>query len=423
MIKIARLPNPTLAVADLDLPAPLASRLSRIPARRRASARSTGVEAMKMRAKYLVLAMALLCLLAVPSPARAASDEAGKIDDSVTTVLAGHRRERRRSRHRVHGPRRPGRGRTDRAQRRRDDDPGRLRRRRRVPDRRGDRRARRERRRRSHRGRQPGVRVRLRELDGHHQPGDRPGRGRGARGRRPVGRRRRRGDPRQRHRHHLRPRQQPHRRLEGLRQQRRRRRTTTPATAPSSPASSPATARRPCRSTRAATRRCSSAASRPAADIVGVKVLDETGQGRASSVIAGIALGHRPQGRVQHPRAQPLASASNPVAPADYDPIARAVEARLEERHHRRVRGRQRGRVRPRRHPLPRQQPLRHHRGRHRHAADRVDLDDDAVTFYSSVGPTLFDEIRQARPGGARQPARSRCACRAPTSTSTSRRT
>ena len=80
MIKIARLPNPTLAVADL---ASSDQRLSRIP-----GTRSTGVEAMKMRAKYLVLAMALLCLLAVPSPARAASDEAGKIDDSVTTVLA-----------------------------------------------------------------------------------------------------------------------------------------------------------------------------------------------------------------------------------------------------------------------------------------------------------------------------------------------
>ena len=98
MIKIARLPNPTLAVADL---ASSHQRLSQVP-----GTRSTGVEAMKMRAKYLVLAMALLCLLAVPPAAQAADDEAGKIDDSVATVLAATGGERRRSRHRVHGPRR-----------------------------------------------------------------------------------------------------------------------------------------------------------------------------------------------------------------------------------------------------------------------------------------------------------------------------
>ena len=80
MIKIARLPNPTLTVADLDSSH---QRLSPAPGRR-----SIGVEAMKMRAKYLVLATALLCLLAVPSTALAADDQAGKIDDSVTTVLA-----------------------------------------------------------------------------------------------------------------------------------------------------------------------------------------------------------------------------------------------------------------------------------------------------------------------------------------------
>jgi serine protease AprX len=97
MVKIARLPN-GIAVADLDLSD---ERLSLVPPRdtdkgkrppalsKSAGPRSTGVEAMKMRAKYLILAVALLCLLALPTTALAAKDksDAGKIDDSVTTVL------------------------------------------------------------------------------------------------------------------------------------------------------------------------------------------------------------------------------------------------------------------------------------------------------------------------------------------------
>ncbi len=99
MIKIARLPNPTFAVADL---APSAERLSRVPPRdtdagnrppalsKPAGRRSTGVEAMKMRAKYLILAIALLCLLALPATALAADEQhGGKIDPSVTTVARG----------------------------------------------------------------------------------------------------------------------------------------------------------------------------------------------------------------------------------------------------------------------------------------------------------------------------------------------
>ena len=97
MIKIARLPNPTFGVADLD---PSDERLSRVPPRdtdlrnrppalsKSAGPRSTGVEAMKMRAKYLILAIALLCLLALPSTALAADDnDSSKVDSSVTTVL------------------------------------------------------------------------------------------------------------------------------------------------------------------------------------------------------------------------------------------------------------------------------------------------------------------------------------------------
>ena len=97
MVKIARLPDQT-AVADLDLSD---ERLSRVPPRdtdagnrppalsKSAGPRSTGVEAMKMRAKFLILAVALLCLLALPATALAADDnsDVGKIDDSVATVL------------------------------------------------------------------------------------------------------------------------------------------------------------------------------------------------------------------------------------------------------------------------------------------------------------------------------------------------
>ena len=97
MVKIARLPNPTFGVADLD---PRDERLSRVPPRdtdlrnrppalsKSAGPRSAGVEAMKMRAKYLILAIALLCLLALPSTALAADDnDSSKVDSSVTTVL------------------------------------------------------------------------------------------------------------------------------------------------------------------------------------------------------------------------------------------------------------------------------------------------------------------------------------------------
>jgi serine protease AprX len=98
MVKMARLPYTTFAVADLD---PSGERLSRVPPRdtdaeqcpptlsKSAGPRSTGVEAMKMRAKFLFLAIALLCLLALPATALAADDnnDNSKVDASVTTVL------------------------------------------------------------------------------------------------------------------------------------------------------------------------------------------------------------------------------------------------------------------------------------------------------------------------------------------------
>jgi serine protease AprX len=98
MVKIARLPKRTKMVADLvtrderllnvlprDTDAGIRPRP--FPQTREAQG-GTGVEAMKMRATYLILAVALLCLLALPATAAAAGQsDAGKIDDSVTTVL------------------------------------------------------------------------------------------------------------------------------------------------------------------------------------------------------------------------------------------------------------------------------------------------------------------------------------------------
>ena len=260
-----------------------------------------------MRAKYLILAIALLCLLALPATALAADDSDGaKVDSSVTTVLDATGGDEAVP---VIVYTQPGAGGVVdrcRAQRRRDDGPCRLRRRRRVSDAGRDRRARRERLRRSHRRGQPGLRVRLRELARHHQPGDRPRQGR----RRP-------------------PPEAPR----------------APASAwPSSTAASPP----PPTSAAAASSagRTSSTSKKtpyddaghgtfvagliagdgtaslpldqggvatvqfrgvaPQADIIGIKVLDCTGQGRASIGDGRRALGDRPQGPVQHPRAQPL---------------------------------------------------------------------------------------------------------------------
>ena len=63
----------------------------------------------------------------------------------------------------------------------------------------------------------------------------------------------------------------------------------------------------------------------PAADIVGIKVLDEVGQGRASSLIAGIAwaIEHKDDYNI---RVLNISIGGNPVGPIKHDPIAMAVE-------------------------------------------------------------------------------------------------
>ena len=140
----------------------------------------------------------------------------------------------------------------------------------------------------------------------------------------------------------------------------------------------------------------------PAADIVGIKVLDEVGQGRASAMIAGIAwaIAHKDDYNI---RVLNISIGGNPVGPIKHDPIAMAVEAAWQQRHHRRVRGRQRGRLRRRRRPLPRQRSLRHHRGRHRHAADRRRRRRRRGRLQLG-GPDPLRRGRQAGPRGARQP-------------------
>ena len=150
MIKIARLPKQTTAVADLDSSD---ERLSRVPPR------DTGTRDRRQQAGR-------------PWEHRRGGDEdASQVPDprdgaALSPGLAldgtgrgrqrqqqgglerhdgarGHRRERRRSRHRLHRPGSRRRGRRGRAQRRRDDHPRRLRRRGRVSDGGRDRRARR----------------------------------------------------------------------------------------------------------------------------------------------------------------------------------------------------------------------------------------------------------------------------------------
>ncbi len=67
----------------------------------------------------------------------------------------------------------------------------------------------------------------------------------------------------------------------------------------------------------------------PAADVVAVKVLDRFGQGRASTVIAGIAwaIAHKDELGI---RVLNISIGGNPSGPAAEDPLAQAVEAAWE---------------------------------------------------------------------------------------------
>ena len=129
----------------------------------------------------------------------------------------------------------------------------------------------------------------------------------------------------------------------------------------------------------------------PAADIVGIKVLDEVGQGRASAVIAGIAwaIAHKDDYNI---RVLNISIGGNPVGPIRHDPIAMAVEAAWQ-------RGitvvcaagnegdfGSGGILSP--------ATIRSSSPSARRTRSRPPTStDDTVADYSSVGPTLFDEI------------------------------
>ena len=128
----------------------------------------------------------------------------------------------------------------------------------------------------------------------------------------------------------------------------------------------------------------------PQANIIAIKVLDNTGQGRASSVMAGIvwAMAHRNQYNI---RVLNLSIGSNPVAPTDYDPIARAVE--LAWKHGITVvcAAGNEGEFGPGGILSPGDSPYVITVG----ASDTrqsASTSDDVITYYSSVGPTLWDE-------------------------------
>ncbi|MFA4965770.1 MAG: S8 family peptidase [Thermoleophilia bacterium] len=128
----------------------------------------------------------------------------------------------------------------------------------------------------------------------------------------------------------------------------------------------------------------------PAADIVGIKVLDASGQGRASAVIAGIvwAIVHKDEYGI---RVLNLSIGSNPVGPVEMDPVARAVEAAWKHGIAVVCAAGNEGDFGPGGILSPGNSPYVITVG----ASDTrqtASLGDDAVAAYSSVGPSLYDE-------------------------------
>ncbi len=107
----------------------------------------------------------------------------------------------------------------------------------------------------------------------------------------------------------------------------------------------------------------------PAANIIGVKVLDSNGSGSRIRGHVGHRLDGRPQERLQHPRDEPVAR-GQPGRPRGVRPHRAGRGVRLEARRDGRLRRRQRGRVRPRRDPVSGQQPLRPDGRRQRYPPD-----------------------------------------------------
>ncbi len=129
----------------------------------------------------------------------------------------------------------------------------------------------------------------------------------------------------------------------------------------------------------------------PAANVVGIKVLDNTGQGRASDLIAGIAWA------VENRRdlgidVLNISIGGNPVASVKHDPVAMAVEYAWQNDIVVVCAAGNEGDFGAGGILSPGNDPLVITVG----ATDTrqtADPADDAVADYSSVGPTLFDEI------------------------------
>jgi serine protease AprX len=129
----------------------------------------------------------------------------------------------------------------------------------------------------------------------------------------------------------------------------------------------------------------------PAADIVGIKVLDETGGGRSSALIAGIAwaIAHKNDYNI---RVLNISIGGNPVSSIIHDPVARAAEAAWRSGIAVVCAAGNEGDFGAGGILSPGNDPYVITVG----ATDTrqtAEVGDDVVASYSSVGPTLFDEI------------------------------
>ena len=129
----------------------------------------------------------------------------------------------------------------------------------------------------------------------------------------------------------------------------------------------------------------------PAASVVGIKVLDETGQGRTSALIAGIAwaIAHKADYNI---RVMNISIGGNPVCTITKDPVARAVEAAWRSGITVVCAAGNEGDFGSGSILSPGNDPFVITVG----ATDTKETSstaDDTVATYSSLGPTLFDEV------------------------------
>jgi serine protease AprX len=129
----------------------------------------------------------------------------------------------------------------------------------------------------------------------------------------------------------------------------------------------------------------------PAADVVGIKVLDEVGQGRASALIAGVAwaIAHKDDYGID---VMNISIGGNPVSSVTKDPVARAVEAAWQSGITVVCAAGNEGSFGPGSILSPGNDPFVITVGAD-DTQQSPETADDRVALYSSIGPTLFDEI------------------------------